>query len=118
MNPYLLPMRTILLLGACLICGSVSAAEFYDRAQVIRSEPITRIDEYRHLSEDCLGGKPQTDNLVEILDWDLGTGLCERLERIETITGYRVFYRWDNQMFSQVLLEDPGETIPVRVVLN
>ena len=116
MNPYFL--RGMLILCATLICGSASAAEFYDKARVVRSEPITRIDQHRRLSEDCLGGKPQTDNLIELLNWDLGTGHCEEIERTETITGYRVFYKWDNQMFSQVLTNAPGDTIPIRVDVN
>jgi hypothetical protein len=116
MNSYLL--RGMLILCTTLICGSASAAEFYDEARVVRSEPITRIDQHRRLAEDCLGGKPQTDNLIELLNWDLGTGHCEQIERTETITGYRVFYKWDNQMFSQVLPDAPGDTIPIRVDLN
>ena len=118
MNPNFLRMKWRLLLCACLICGSASAAEFYDKARVVRSEPIMRIDQHRRLSEACLRGKPQTDNLIEQLNWDLGTGHCEQIERSETITGYRVFYQWDNQMFSQVLSEAPGDTIPVHVDLN
>lgn len=115
MNLYFL--RGILILCTCLICGPAFAAEFYDNARVVRSEPIMRIEQHRRLSEDCLGGKPQTDNLIELLNWDLGTGHCEQIERTETITGYRVFYKWDNQMFSQVLTEPPGDTIPIRVDL-
>jgi len=116
MKSYLLP--GMLILCTTLICGPVSAAEFYDKARVVRSEPIMRIDQHRRLSEDCLGGRPQTDNLIELLNWDLGTGHCEQIERTETITGYRVFYQWDNQMFSQVLSEAPGDTIQVHVDLN
>ncbi len=117
MNLYHFRLYIMLIVCTCLICGSASAAEFYDNARVVRSEPIMRIEAHRRLSEDCLGGKPQTDNLIELLNWDLGTGHCELIERTETITGYRVFYQWDNQMFSQVLTEPPGDTIPVRVDL-
>lgn len=118
MNLHFLRPFRILLPAICLVSDPISAAEFYDEARVIRAEPIVKIEVHRTLSESCLGAKPVTDNLIELLNWDLGTGHCELVERTETITGYRVFYRWDNQEFKQVMIDHPGETIPVRVVLN
>lgn len=118
MSPYRLRRNIILPICVCLICGPVWAAEFYARAPVVSVEPIREVGHQRHLAQACLEGKPQTDSLVELLDWDLGTRHCEMFETSETIIAYRVFYRWDDKVFSQELPDHPGETIPVRVVLN
>jgi hypothetical protein len=34
------------------------------------------------------------------------------------VTGYRVYYRWDGRVYSQVMRERPGPTVPLRVRLD
>lgn len=111
------PLRTSLLVLVLLPGAPVFSAEFYDTAEVIRNEPITRIEHNRHLAPECLT-KPETDDLVELLHWDLGTGHCSIEETTETITGYRVYYQWDDRLFSQVMAEQPGSHIQLRITLE
>ena len=42
------------------------------------------------------------------------------IELIEssTVTGYRVFYRWDDRVYSQVMASTPGATIPLKVRID
>jgi len=110
--------RRTSLFALMLLTGSPAfSTEFYDKAEVIRTEPLTRIEHNRHLTVECFS-KPETNDLVELLHWDLGTGHCSVEETIETITGYRVYYRWDDRVFSHVVAERPGNYIPVRVEVN
>ena len=112
MNSHFL--RTSLIALILLLGRPAFPAEFYDKAEVIRTEPLTRIEHNRHLAVECFS-KPETDDLVELLHWDLGTGHCSVEETTETITGYRVYYQWNDQVFSHVMAERPGSHIPVRV---
>ncbi len=100
-----------------LLSAPAFPAEFYDEAEVIRSEPITRTERTRHLAFECFS-KPGSHDLLELLHWDLGTGHCSVEETTETVTGYRVYYQWDGQVFSQVMTKAPGSHIPVRVTLE
>ena len=101
-----------------LMSGHTQATEFYDQAEVVRFEPITRIERTRQAIPGCLTKKPETTQLMELLQWDLGTVNCVKTTTEETITGYQVFYRWDNQLFSQVTQELPGQTIPVHIRID
>ena len=109
--------RTSLFAMILLLGRPAYSAEFYDKAEVIRSEPITRIEHNRHLAIECYS-KPETNDLVELLHWDLGTGHCSVTQTTETITGYRVYYQWDDQVFSHVVAERPGSYIPIRIEVN
>ncbi|HEY5647357.1 MAG TPA: hypothetical protein VIS76_15510 [Pseudomonadales bacterium] len=53
--------------------------------------------------------------LAATLAWDMGFNCT--MERIESgrITGYRVFYRWDDRVYSRVMAQSPGATIPLSV---
>ena len=115
MNSHFL--RTSLIALILLLSNTAFSAEFYDKAEVIRTEPLTRIEHNRRLAVECFS-KPETNDLVELLHWDLGTGHCSVEETTETITGYRVYYQWDDQVFSHVVAERPGHYIPVRVEVN
>jgi hypothetical protein len=94
-----------------------NAAEFIAEAEVIRSEPIFRVSQRRSLAPEC-AVKPSERDLVTLLNWDLGTGRCAAYQRDRTITGYRVFYRWDDRVFSQEMQRKPGEWIPVSVRID
>lgn len=106
-----------LLILSSLILKPAYADEFYDKAEVIRTEPLTKIEHKSHLAYECYS-KPETDDLVELLHWDLGTGYCSVEETTETITGYRVYYQWDDQVLSHVVAKPPGSFIPVRVEIR
>ena len=97
-----------------LLSGPAQPTEFSGQAEVLRREPLTIIRHSRHLAYECFS-KLDTNNLIELLHWDLGTGHCSVEETSETITGYRVYYEWDGQVLSNVMSEVPGSHIPVRV---
>ncbi|MBQ74971.1 MAG: hypothetical protein CMQ20_08100 [Gammaproteobacteria bacterium] len=107
-------LLTILPAIMLFLSGPAYPAEFFDEAEVLRSEPLTTIRHSRHLAYECFN-RPETDDLIELLHWDLGTGHCSVEETTETITGYRVYYEWDDQVLSHVMSEVPGSHIPVRV---
>ena len=73
MNSHFL--RTSLFALVLLLSKTALSAEFYDKAEVIRTEPLTTIEHNRHLAYQCFS-KPETNNLVELLHWDFGSGHC------------------------------------------
>ena len=109
------PVGLVLLIASAIPVAS--AAEFTAEAEVIRSEPIFRVSQRRSLTAEC-AAKPSQRDLVTLLNWDLGTGHCAAYESDKTVTGYRVFYRWDDRVFSQEMQQEPGDWIPVRVHID
>jgi hypothetical protein len=103
--------RSLLILTLLGFCSSTFAGELRVHAPVVEVEPIsappTRV-------EYC-SDKPSNGSLARTLAWDLG--LDCRTEQIasKAITGYRVFYRWDDRVYSQVMASRPGATIPLRI---
>ena len=112
------PLTMLAILVLFDATGSVDAAEFYDQADVIRYEAVTSINHTRQIVPGCMTDRPDTIHLVELLRWDLGASNCVKVVSDKKITGYRVFYQWDNQLFSQVTHELPGQTIPVHVRID
>jgi len=109
------------LMAASLWCISspvMAEEEFVADADVIHTEPITKTRQRRSLAEECVTAKPRSDDLVLLLHWDLGTGYCASHKQEQLVTGYRVFYRWDDHVFSQVMTQEPGERIPIRIRLD
>lgn len=111
------PVLTIALL-LYISSASMAAEVFVADAEVIRTEPIIKMRQQRSLAQECVTAKPKSADLVVLLHWDLGTGYCASYAQEELITGYRVFYRWDDHVFSQVMAQQPGARIPVRVRLE
>jgi hypothetical protein len=118
-----LKLQTLTLSLAMLVISGLQsctamAAEFYDKAEVVRYEPITRIDHARRVIPGCITNKPNNNQLMAVLRWDLSMSHCIETVADEKITGYRVFYEWDEQLFSQVTHEIPGQTIPVHIKVD
>ena len=103
-------MRWILL-GSALTVGAAQAGELRVNAPVVDVEPITGPVREVEYCDD----KPTDAALSALLAWDLGLN-C-RVERIESqeVTGYRVFYRWDDRVYSQIMASAPGATVPLKV---
>lgn len=104
----------LLLLTALLTAGTALAGELKVQAPVVDVEPIKA----PATSVEYCDDKPEGGSLAQTLAWDLGLN-C-RVERIEStaVTGYRVFYRWDDRVYSQVMAAAPGTTIPLTVRLD
>ena len=108
-------ISTLLLVTGPLVRKPVAADELQVRAPVINvealKEPATEI-------EYCDGHPGEAAGLIDLLSWDLGLG-CEReLVESTSISGYRVSYRWDDRVYSQILDRDPGSSIALKVRLD
>lgn len=102
----------------CISSAAMAEDVFVADAEVVLTEPIIKMRPQRLLAQECVKTKPRSADLVVLLHWDLGTGYCLSHKQEELITGYRVFYRWDDHVFSQVMAQEPGERIPVRVRID
>lgn len=112
---HLRPLMLLMLLAPLWLTGNAFAGELRVSAPVIDVEPIPGpASEVQR----CDGKPSASASLADLLAWDLGLN-C-RTERVEsaTVTGYRVFYRWDDRVYSQVMSSAPGPTIPLRVRLD
>jgi len=103
------------LIGVILAAETAAARELRVSAPVVDVQPVT---EPAMEIEYCDDKPDEASGLVSMLAWDLGMN-C-RTERIEsaTVTGYRVFYRWDDRVYSQVMSSAPGSSIPLKVRLD
>ena len=103
-------------LAALLLAAATSAfaGELRVQAPVVEVEPIsappTRI-------EHC-DDKPLNGSLAQTMAWDLGLNCREEVLESGAITGYRVFYRWDDRVYSQVMAAAPGATIPLKIRID
>ena len=104
-------IATVLLLAG----NHVRAAELSVRAPVVDVQPIR---EPPSAVEYCADRPADGAGLSAILAWDLGHS-C-RIERVPSsnITGYRVFYRWDDRVYSQVMASPPGDTVALTIRLD
>ena len=104
------------LFGPALIGAGcwLQAAEMRVRAPVIEVEPLSAPAAE---VEYCDARPAAGAGLAELMAWDLGLN-C-RTEQLDSgITGYRVFYRRDDRVYSRVMAYDPGPTIPLKVRLD
>ena len=100
--------------GHGLNLNLVAGDELQVRAPVINvealKEPATEI-------EYCDGHPGEAAGLIDLLSWDLGLD-CERELVESTSCGYRVSYRWDDRVYSQIMDSDPGSSIALKVRLD
>ena len=108
---------TAALISMLLLCAGAEtlAAELSVRAPVVDVQPVLEpAEEVEYCAERPANGA----GLAAFLAWDLG--LTCHTERISsgTITGYRVFYRWDDRVYSQMMTSEPGDTVPLTIRLD
>lgn len=110
----LLGLLRLIPLMAIAAAGTALAGELTVSAPVVDVEPVRAPPTSVEYCDD----KPAGASLAQTLAWDLG--LKCRTEFIESaeVTGYRVFYRWDDRVYSQVMAAAPGATIPLSVKLD
>lgn len=106
------------LLGVAVLLSPVipvHAGSLTVQAPVVDVQPVT---EPAREVQRCDGKPDESRGLAATLAWDLGLN-C-RTERVESgrITGYRVFYRWDDRVYNRVMAQSPGDTIPLNVRLD
>lgn len=68
--------------------------------------------------EECPAKPTGPNDLMAQLRWDLGYACTTHLVESDTVTGYRVFYEWDNRVYSRVMSKYPADTIALRVHLD
>ena len=96
-----------------LTAGSV-AEEFVSEAQVIETQAITSTRTIDVLPSACRTGRPESDQLTDVLMWDL---TCTGETVVEEVA-YRVVYEFEGEQFVTMMNADPGATIPIRVQLR
>ena len=97
-----------------LATATARANELRVRAPVIEVVPVT---EPAMEIEHCEAG-PDDGNLVAVLAWDLGENCRTEVVESATITGYKVFYRWDDRVYTQMMDTRPGNTVPLSIRLD
>lgn len=95
------------------LSGAVAAAELQVEAPVVNVEAIRAP---ALLLRDC-PEKPQR-GLAATLRWDLELSCTTREVPSDRIDGYRVFYRWDDRVHSQVMATRPGATVSLTLKIN
>jgi hypothetical protein len=91
------------------------AAEMRAHGDVVDVEPLTGAASAGP-ADHCQPPRPDSSaGLAELLAWDLRV-TCP--PAAAPVTGYRVYYRWDGRVYSQVMRERPGPTVPLRVRLD
>jgi hypothetical protein len=83
------------------------------QAPVVNVEPIKSPNrQIEECPEKPAGG------LAATLSWDLGESCIVRSVASDRIDGYRVFYRWDDRVYSQVMDSRPGASIALTLKVN
>lgn len=93
--------------------ASANSGEHIVWGHVTDVQPITERREFTP-PESCFAPKPGSEQgLAARLAWDLNKR-CVAPARTRTL-GYRVSYRWDGRTYTQVMDEDPGRRVPLRL---
>jgi hypothetical protein len=109
-------MRGLVFGMLMFLSASSAAREMQVEGDVVRVIPLTASSVVVERSGDCAPVKPigQAD-LAALLAWDLRADCHTQRRKVEVQDGYRVYYRWDERVYSVVMTERPGPTIPLRV---
>ena len=105
----------IVMLSLALITGVSHAGELRVNAPVVNVEPVlappTQI-------EECPAKPSHSAGLIATLQWDLAVHCRLRTVASDTISGYRVFYEWDNRTYSRIMSTEPSGTIVLNVSID
>ncbi len=110
---YSLALTTILVLLS--MAPAIHARELHVNAPIVKVEALTGGTTQ---VEECPAKPAGATDLLAELRWDLGFACTSRLVESDTVTGYRVFYEWDNRVYSRVMSNYPADTIALRVRLD
>ncbi|MGE0624067.1 MAG: hypothetical protein AB7I04_04940 [Pseudomonadales bacterium] len=117
MKPKATHQGATVLLAAVLITGAAPAlaGSLTVQAPVVDVQPVT---EPAREVQRCDGKPDRSRGLAATLAWDLGLNCRTELVETGQVTGYRVFYRWDDRVYSRVMSRSPGDSIPLTVRLD
>lgn len=113
MNRRITPIVLVSL--SLLMAANIEADELQVLAPVVNVEPLREAPEE---IERCPEQPLPDAGLAELLIWDLGLSCTTDLIYSATVSGYRVSYRWDDRVYSQVMAKPPGDTVPLKVRLD
>ncbi len=103
--------------GALLLASSAAVSgELRVHAPVVNVEPVKGPD--RTVEECEERPNAQDAGIGRTLAWDLGVTCTTHRVPSTEITGYRVYYEWDNRIYNQVMADYPGATVPLRVTVD
>ncbi len=112
--PAWLSFATVL----CLSSQYAVAEERVVRGKVVKVVPITETITRERSSTTCNYPKPTANSgLSALIGWDLLHG-CDSTTSTDVVTGYRVFYKWDNRTYTRTMIERPGATIPLLLTVD
>ncbi len=97
------------------IATATHARELQVNAPVVNVESLTGGTTQ---VEECPAKPVGSNDLLAELRWDLGFACTTHLVESNTVTGYRVFYEWDNRIHSRVMSNYPADTIALRIRLD
>ena len=87
--------------------------------RVVNSEPVLAERRYAVEEGDCAPARPAPGaGLVDVLRWDLRADCRTAWRTEEYIEGWRVWYQWEDEVYSSVFDEKPGKTVPLRLTLH
>ena len=92
------------------------AGELHVQGVVVNVEPITTTHQVTVPKSDCTVARPGPGaSLSDWLEWDLDAACSNRVRQVQTVQAYRVYYEWDDRVYTRVMRERPGPTIPIQV---
>ncbi len=88
------------------------------RGKVVKIVPITETITRKRTGTTCKYPKPTTySGLTALIGWDLRHN-CDTIRSTEVVTGYQVFYQWDDRTYTRTMSERPGATVPLLLTVD
>lgn len=87
--------------------------------RVVEVAPVMSERRFSEQEGDCAPMRPAAGaGLTDLLRWDLRAD-CRTVWRTEEyVDGWRVWYEWEDEVYSGVFDEKPGDTISLRLTLH
>ncbi len=101
-----------------LISPHALAEERVVHGKVVKVVPITETQTPQQTRTACHLPKPVIySGLSALLDWDLLHD-CDLMSAAKVVTGYQVFYQWDNRTYSRTMNQHPGASVRLLLTVD
>ena len=101
-----------------LISPHALAEERVVHGKVVKVVPITETQTTQQTQTTCHHRKPAINSgLSALLDWDLLRD-CNLISGAKVVTGYQVFYQWDNRTYSRTMNQHPGASVRLLLTVD
>ena len=112
----------VVLFAATLCAGHALAdgpSQVVVEGTVVQTQPVWATRRVEEHVGDCAPERPATDaSLLALLRWDLKADCRTEWREEEYVDGWRVWYAWEDEVYSRVMDERPGETVQLRLTLH